>query len=122
MTYLLLVHHDENEWLSLTEAERQAIMAEPMPEIERLTAAGKFLGGSPLHPASAAATVRPGSGKPLVTDGPFAETREQVAGYCFIEAQDRDEAVAIAASFVTPSSRASIEVRAVVGFKAIATH
>lgn len=126
MKYLLLTYQDEKAWLSLSETERQKIMAVPMPHVEQLIASGKFLGGAPLHPSAAAATVRIHDGKRLVTDGPFAETREQVGGYTLIEARDRDEAIAVAAGFLEPSQAAvqplfRIEVRAVAELKGIPT-
>jgi hypothetical protein len=122
MQYLLLTYIDEHAWFRLTEAERKRIMAEPMPHVERLMADGKFLGGAPLDPASTASTVRVRNGRPLVTDGPFAETREQVGGYTLIEAQDRDEAISIAAGFLGLSSMATVEVRAVAGIEGLPTH
>jgi hypothetical protein len=113
MTYLLITHLDESAWFSQSEAERQQLMAEPMAYVERLKASGKFLDGAPLHPSSAGATVRTRDGKTLVTDGPFAETREQIGGYTLIDAKDQDEAIAIATGFLGPNSFGSIEVRAV---------
>ena len=113
MQYMLFTYLDEKAWLSLSETERQRVMAEPMPHVEQLIASGKFLGGAPLHPSSTAATVRIRDGKPLVTDGPFAETREQVGGYTLIDARDRDEAIAIAAGFLGTRGPAIIEIRAV---------
>ena len=122
MTYMLLTYLDEKAWLSLSEAQRQNIMAAPMQYVEQLMASRKFLGGSPLEPTSMASTVRVRDGKPLVTDGPFAETREQVGGYTLIDAQDRDEAIAIAARFLGTSSHAIIEIRAVAETQGLPTH
>jgi hypothetical protein len=122
MTYMLLTYLDEKAWLSLSEAERQQIIAEPMQYVEQLIASGKFLGGAPLEPTSTASTVRVRDGKPLVTDGPFAETREQVAGYTLIDAQDRDEAIAIATRFLGTSIYAIIEIRAVAQARGVPTH
>ena len=113
MKYLLLTYLDEKAWLGLGEAEQERLMAEVAPHLEQLIACGNFLEGAPLHPTSSAATVRVRGGKPLVTDGPFAETREQVGGYTLIDAKDRDEAIAIAAGFLGPQGPAIIEVRAV---------
>jgi hypothetical protein len=121
MKYLLLTYLDEKAWLSLSEAQRQQIIAEPMSHVERLIANGKFLDGSPLHPSSTGATIRTRDGQPLVTDGPFAETREQVAGYTLIDAQDRDEALAIARGFLGDNSLATIEIRAVAGMQGRST-
>jgi hypothetical protein len=111
MTYMLLTYLDEKAWLSLSEAERQETIAEPMHYVQQLIASGKFLGGSPLHPTAEASTVRVRDGKRLVTDGPFAETREQVGGYTLIDVKDREEAIAIATGFLGPSNLAIIEVR-----------
>jgi len=113
MKYLLLTYLDEKAWLGLGEAERRQMVGEVVPHMERLMANGKFLEGAPLGPTSAAATVRLRDGKPLVTDGPFAETREQVGGYTLIDARDRDEAIAIAAGFLGTRGPAIIEIRAV---------
>ena len=122
MTYMLLTYLDEKAWLSLSEAERQQIIAEPMQYVEQLIASGKFLGGAPLEPTSTASTVRVRDGKPLVTDGPFAETREQVAGYTLIDAQDRDEAIAIATRFLGTSIYPIIEIQAVAQERGVPTH
>jgi len=122
MKYMLLTHLDEKAWLSLSEAERQENMAEPMRYVQQLIANGKFLGGAPLDPSSAASTVRWRDGKPLVTDGPFAETREQVGGYTLIDAKDREEAIAIAAGFLGLSSPAIIEVRRVAEMEGVPSH
>jgi hypothetical protein len=125
MKYLLLTYLDEEAWLSLSEAERQRIMTEPIPHVEQLIASGKFLGGAPLHPTSEASTVCVREGKRVITDGPFAETREQVGGYTLIEAKDRDEAIAIAADFLGPSAeaiRVIIEIRAVAEAPVVPTH
>jgi len=84
--------------------------------VEKLVAAGKFLGGAPLHPTSTATTVRATNGKRVVTDGPFAETREQLGGYGLIEAENLDEAIEIASGFIGTYSMSSIEVRPVVEF------
>jgi hypothetical protein len=122
MKYMLLTYLDEKAWLSLSEAERQRIVAEPMSFVEQLIANGKFLGGAPLDPTSGASTVRWREGKRVVTDGPFAETREQIGGYTLIEAKDREEAIAIAAGFLGPSSLAIVEVRQVAEIEGVPTH
>jgi hypothetical protein len=79
---------------------------------QELTSRGQYLSGSPLHPSSSATSVRVRDGKRLVTDGPFAETREQLGGYMLIDVKDLDEAIAIAAR--VPLARTStVEVRPV---------
>src|SRR5205085_10752579 len=78
MKYLFLTYLDEKAWASLSEAEQQTAMAECRPHVEHLIATGKFLVGAPLQPTSTATTVRLRGGKRMITDGPFAETREQV--------------------------------------------
>ena len=122
MIYMLITHLDEKAWQSLGEAEQQRLMAEPMAHVERLRASGKFLGGAPLEPSPTGAIIRVRDGQRVITDGPYAETREQVGGYTLIDAKDREEAIAIAAGFMGPSSIATIEVRAVAAAKGVPTH
>ena len=111
MKYMFLTHLDEKAWLALSDAEQQQLMTQCMPHVKQLIDSGKFLGGAPLDPTSTGKTVRLREGKPLVTDGPFAETREQIGGYTLIEAEDMEEALRIAAGFLGKSSPATIEVR-----------
>ena len=122
MKYMFLTYLDEKAWLSLSDAEQREAMAECAPHVERLIASGKFLGGAPLHPTSTATTVRLRDGKRLVTDGPFAETREQIGGYTLIDAKDRDEAVSIAAGFLGTRNLVIIEVRRVVELEGLPAH
>jgi hypothetical protein len=110
MKYMLLIYHDEQSWDGITEAERQQVYLEYRNLRGELESRGKFLSGSELQPITTATTVRVRDGKELVTDGPFAETHEQLGGYFLIEATDLDEATAIAARI--PSARTgTIEVR-----------
>jgi hypothetical protein len=113
MKYMLLTYLDEKAWLSLSAEEQHREMNECAPHIEKLLANKKLLAGAPLHPTSTATTVRKRDGKRLLTDGPFAETREALGGYSIIEAKDLDEAIAIASGFFggSPNSLATIEVR-----------
>ncbi|HVP48436.1 MAG TPA: YciI family protein [Bryobacteraceae bacterium] len=122
MKYMFLTYLDEKAWAALGEAEQQRMMAECTPHVERLIASGKFLGGAPLHPTSTATTVRLRDGKRLVTDGPFAETREQIGGYTLIDANDLDEAISIAAGFLGTRSPSIIEIRPVAELKGLPTH
>jgi hypothetical protein len=90
---MLLVYLSED---ALTEAERQDCYVKSAQLTQELNASGKYLDASPLHPVSTATSVRVRDGKPLVTDGPFAETREHLGGYYLVKAKDLDEAIAIA--------------------------
>jgi hypothetical protein len=116
MKYMFLTYLDERAWHALTEAEQQAAMAQCEPHVQALVAAGKFLDGAPLHPTSAATTIRVRDGRRVVTDGPFTETHEQLGGYTLIDARDLDDAIAIAAGFLGASSIATIEIRPVAPF------
>ena len=112
MKYMLLICRDEPNWDKLSSAERQKIYADTVELSEELTSRGQYLGGFPLHPSSSATSVRVRDGKRLVTDGPFAETREQLGGYMIVDVKDLDEAIAIAARI--PLARTStVEVRPV---------
>jgi hypothetical protein len=94
--YMLLVYLGE-AWDGLGLAERQRIYDEQMKVAEEVTASGRYLGGSPLQPVTTATSVRVRGGKRVVTDGPFAETREQLGGYMIVDVKNLDEAIAIAA-------------------------
>jgi hypothetical protein len=112
MKYMLLICRDEPAWDKLNLTDRQQIYAESLELADDLTARGQYLGGFPLHPSSSATSIRVRDGKRLVTDGPFAETREQLGGYMLIDVKDLDEAIAIAAR--VPLARTStVEVRPV---------
>lgn len=110
MKYLLLVHHDENAFSKMSETIRKEMLKESVQLTHQLHAKGQYLSSSPLQPASTAVIVRVREGKPLVTDGPFIETREQLAGYFLIDAKDLDEARSIAVQ--VPGARiGTVEVR-----------
>ena len=112
MKYMLLVHHDEEVFSTFSETRRQQMLTESVELTHQLHADGKYLSASPLHPAATAAIVRVRDGKSFVTDGPFIETREQIAGYFLIDAEDLDEAIGIAVR--VPGARiGTIEVRPV---------
>ncbi len=112
MKFILLVHHDETAFEKMSEETKKGLLTESIGLCHQLDAKGEYLHASPVHPAATAAIVRVREGKPIVTDGPFIETREQMAGYFLIEAKDRDEAVAIAAK--VPGARiGTVEVRPV---------
>ena len=120
MKYMLLICRDEQAWDRLSVTERQQIYGESMELAQELTSRGQYLGGSPLHPSSSATSVRVRDGKRLVTDGPFAETREQLGGYYLIDAKDLDEAIAIAAR-IPPALKGTIEIRPVMEIPGLPT-
>jgi hypothetical protein len=110
MQYLLLIYDRESDWAALPEPEKGKVFQEYGAFTQAIRDSGHYVGGNPLQPVSTATTVRVRNGKPTTTDGPFAETREQLGGYYLIEAKDLDEATGIAARI--PSARmGSIEVR-----------
>jgi hypothetical protein len=109
MKYMLLIHTDENCW---TDDERQNCYNESTELTHELNARGQYLGASPLQPVATATSVRVRDGKRLVTDGPFAETREQLGGYFLIEAKDLNEAIGIAAR-IPGARKGTVEVRPV---------
>jgi hypothetical protein len=110
MQYMLLVYLAEQ---SLTEAEREQCYEESLRLTQELHASGNYLAAAPLYPTSSATSVRVRDGRRLVTDGPFAETREQLGGYFLIDAQNLDEAMSIAAR-IPIARRGTIEIRPVV--------
>ena len=113
MKYLLLIYDNEQEWGALGEAGHQTIYGEYRKLREELEANGQLVTGSQLAPTSTATSVRVRDDQQLVTDGPFAETHEQLGGYFLIEAKDLDEAIGIAGR--VPSARmGTIEVRPLV--------
>jgi hypothetical protein len=117
MQYLLLIYGNEVEWArARAEAGTKGMSDEYRAFTQSIIQSGNFKAGDALKPTSAATPVRVRGGKTLTTDGPFAETREQLGGYYLIEAKDLDEAIAIAAR--VPSARhGSIEVRPVMVYE-----
>lgn len=112
MQYLLLIYSDESSKKNATQADTAQMMKEYGEFTASIVKSGNMKAGDALQPTSTATTVRVREGKTLTTDGPFAETREQLGGYYLIEAKDLDEAIKIAAR--VPSARiGSIEVRPV---------
>jgi hypothetical protein len=110
MKYLLLIYSDETQWATMSEAEGQEVMSEYMKYTNDINKSGNYLGGDALQPVATATSVRVRDGKRLTTDGPFAETREQLGGFYLVEAKDLDEAIDLAARI--PSARVgTIEVR-----------
>jgi hypothetical protein len=110
MKYLLLIYMTEN---AISETEREHCYAESAQFAQDLHASGKFLSANPLQPVSTATSIRIREGKRLVTDGPFAETREQLGGYFLVDAKDLDEAIGIASRI--PAARwGTVEIRPIV--------
>jgi hypothetical protein len=114
MQYLLMCCANEARWASLPESQRAGIIEEYGKLIQELKKTGRLLAGAQLDRCASAVTVREKNGKPVITDGPFAETREQLGGYHLIECKDRDEAVAIALRIPTLPAGGTIEVRPLV--------
>ena len=110
MQYMLLIYFDER---ALSETERAECYAESTQLAHEIHSSGQYLAANPLHPTAMATSIRVRNGKRLVTDGPFAETREQLGGYFLIDAKDLDEAIAIAAR-IPMARKGSVEVRPVV--------
>src|SRR5436309_9090996 len=110
MKYMLLIYGAEGAW---TQDERQACMIDSLAICDELAARGKFLGASPLQPVATAASVRVRDGRTLVTDGPFAETTEQLGGYFLLDLADLDEAIAVAAR-LPPAAKGTVEIRPLV--------
>jgi hypothetical protein len=109
MKYMLLIYIDEQ---TLSETKREECYAESVQLTHQLKSRGQYLAANPLHPTSTATSVRVRDGKALVTDGPFAETREQLGGYFLIDAKDFDEAIGVAARI--PGARlGTVEIRPV---------
>ena len=110
MKYLLLIYSDENV---LSETERQDCYAESAKFARDLHSKGQYLAANPLQPTVMATSVRVRDGKRLVTDGPFAETREQLGGYFLVDAKNLDEALATAAQ-IPMARKGAVEVRPVI--------
>ncbi len=112
MQYLLLIYANEAETAAMADAEIATMMSEYGEFTKSIVQAGNFKAGDRLKPISTATTVRVRNGKSMTTDGPFAETREQLGGYYLVEAENLDEATAIAAR-IPGAKHGSIEVRPV---------
>ena len=117
MKYMLLVYLNEQ---AMNDTEREACYVESAQLGHDLEAKGQYLAANPLHPVAAATSVRVRDGKRLVTDGPFAETREQLGGYYLIDAKDLDEAIGIPARI--PGARwGTVEIRPVLEIPGLPT-
>lgn len=117
MKYMLLIYLDEQ---GLSETERQECYVESTELAQQIRSSGQYLAANPLHPTSMATSVRVRNGKRLVTDGPFAETREQLGGYFLIEANNLDEAIGVAAR-IPMARKGTVEVRPVIDIPGLPT-
>src|SRR5262245_52770396 len=116
MKYLLMIYGNEAEEAKASQAEQDAVMNEYYAFGEMARGRNVYLGGEALHPTSSATTVRVRGGKMLTTDGPFAETKEQIGGFYMVDCKDLDEAIEIA-SKIPGAKTGSIEVRPIVIFE-----
>lgn len=110
MKYMLLIYADEQVW---TEAEREQCYGESTELAHQLKGRGQYVAASPLQSVSTATSVQVRNGKSIVTDGPFAETREQLGGYFLVDARDLDEALSIAGR-IPAARKGTVEIRPVV--------
>jgi hypothetical protein len=110
MKYMLLIYTSESQWATLTPSQVEAVMGEYRQFTQSIQASSHMVGGDRLDSTSTATTVRVRDSKTLTTDGPYAETKEQLAGYYIVDAKDIDEAIGIAARI--PGARyGAVEVR-----------
>lgn len=116
MVYLLMIYANEADWTTKSEAEMAPMMRAHEQLEQDLRGVGKYRGCGGLAPTSAATTVRLGGPKPVITDGPYAETKEQFGGYYLVDAKDLDEALSFAARIPGMGNRA-VEVRPVLDFR-----
>lgn len=112
MKYLCLVYYDEKKMQQLPQQEWDNLNRECIGCVEDLTSGGHFLGGAPLLSTETATTLRMRDNKPLISDGPFAETKEQLAGYYMLEARDLNEAIRLAEK-IPPARYGCVEIRPV---------
>ena len=111
MRYMLLIYRDEKLWEEMSAQQRVAAYQETVDFTEGLRRSGVYQGGAPLEHVSTATTVRMKQGKPVMTDGPFAETKEALGGYGIVEAKNLDEVLSIVARHPLVRAGLSIEVR-----------
>lgn len=113
MKYLLLVHHNEDRFNQIPQATRKDMRAESIQLRHQLHSNEQYIHASPLQPEARGTVVRVRNGKPMVTDGPFMETKEQLAGYFLVDAENQAQAIEVATQ--VPGARiGTVEVRSVV--------
>jgi hypothetical protein len=113
MQYLLMCCFDEKLWEQIPQAERDSIMQEYGDWVRTAAGSGHYVAGAKLKSSASSTTVRASNGKPVITDGPYAETKEQLGGYHVLECKDLDEAMALASRIPTLRVGGTIEVRPV---------
>src|SRR5918999_5613588 len=118
MKYMFLLYGDESRWAEVTPEELQEVMQAYEVFSREVTGAGAFVSGEPLEASSAATTVRVRDGEPVISDGPFAETREQLGGFYVLECRDLDEAVRWATK-IPAVTEGSVEIRPVPDYGAM---
>ncbi|MDB5862839.1 MAG: hypothetical protein JWO70_645 [Betaproteobacteria bacterium] len=111
MQYLLMCCFDEKLWEKIPQTERDGIMQEYGEWVQSAAGSGRYRTGAKLKSSASSTTVRARNGKPVITDGPFAETKEQLGGYHVLECKDLDEAMALASRIPTLRVGGTIEVR-----------
>ena len=117
MKYLCLIYENEKDFETMSPADGEAIMNEYFVFTDGIRRSGQYVAGEALQPTPTATTVKVRNGKVSTTDGPFAETKEQLGGFYLIEAKDLNEAIQVAAK-IPSAKHGSIEVRPVVDFSA----
>ena len=120
MRYMFLIYSRETDMAAMSPADMEALRAGHRAVMDETRASGIFHGAEPLHATATATTVRMNGGKPLVTDGPFAETKEQLAGYYILDCKDLDEAITWAARIPTACKGGAgcIEIRPIMALPA----
>jgi hypothetical protein len=116
MKYLCLIYDDESKWPSMPKDEAEAMMGEYFAFTQAAKQSGHYLGGNALQPTNTATCVRVRQGKTTTTDGPFAETKEQLGGYYLIEARDLNDALQVAAK-IPGAKMGTVEVRPIQVFE-----
>jgi hypothetical protein len=121
LKYILLVHHNEDNFARMPEAEQRQMRDESVGLANQVHAKGQYLDAAPLQPTSMTTTVRVRDGRPVVTDGPYVETREHLGGYYLVDVRDLDEAIEIAGRI--PGARlGAVEIRPVVSLPGLPKH
>ncbi len=119
MKYIFLWYCDEHDWERLGEQEQKRLIRSGLETMRELKASGRYLGGYPLHSTATATSIRARGGQTFITDGPFAETHQQLGGYQIIEAENLDEAIAIGKRLHGGHALHTLEIRPVLDLSAL---